>query len=289
MKKKEEKTFKSEEVRFLLKDYTSKNSNFTAVKKTISGKHPLHTHNYFEIEFIVRGEGVQILNGKKEPVKAGNFCLVTTTDFHEHFFSKETEIINVSFDPAVLPQSINEKLTDRTENKNYYLCGEEYDRYYSLMKILLDEYESSSEWRNAAIMHVLNFLIIFFLRKLDQTETKKTDNSEINDALTYLNIHFKESPSLQEVANYIHYNPSYFSQVFKKHTGVKYVNYLNNLKINQAKRLLAGSNDSIINVGFLCGFNSTANFFLEFKKSTGVSPYQYRKNSLNDEADSKEK
>ncbi len=270
----------ADELRFFLKDYTSKNPNFTAIKKVLTGKWPLHTHNYFEVEFVIRGEGTQILNGEECEMKAGNFCLITTTDFHEHYFSKETEIINVSFDPSLLPQDVNKMLTDRTENKNYYLSGEEYDRFYALMRILLEEYESSAEWRNAAIMNVLNYIVVYFLRKLNQAETKRNENSEIDDAVTYLNIHFKESPTLKEVADYIHYNPSYFSQAFKKHVGMKYVNYLNNLKINQAKRLLAGTNDSIINIGFLCGFNSTANFFLEFKKSTGVSPYQYRKKSL---------
>ena len=270
----------ADEIRFLLKDYTSKTPNFTAIKKSLSGRWPLHTHNYFEVEFVISGKGKQILNGVEFEMRAGNFCLVTTTDFHEHYFSENTEIINVSFDPSLLTQDVIRKLTSGIENKNYYLTCKDYDKFYALMHVLLSEYESTAEWRNSAILNVLNYIIIYFLRKLELSETKKTDLSEIADAITYLNVHFQESPTLKEVADYIHYNPSYFSQVFKKHTGVKYINYLNNLKINQAKRLLAGSDDSIINIGYMCGFNSTANFFLEFKKSTGISPYQYRKKGL---------
>ena len=100
-------------------------------------------------------------------------------------------------------------------------------------------------------------------------------------ALTYIHIRFKESPTLGEVAAHVHYNPSYFSQLFKTYTGVKYVDYLNALKIDHAKRLLSFTDHSIIDIGFLCGFNSTSNFYLSFKKSTGVPWSILRTNRTN--------
>lgn len=268
-----------QKVRYYLKNFTTETSNLTVTRKTITGRHKLHCHNFFEIEFIISGGGTQYLNGTPYAVKRGNFYLLTTADFHEHEFSEPAEIINVSFDPSILPQGITKKLTEVFVDKNYYLSDEEYGKYYSLMNALLYEYDNSFSWRNDATLNLLQYIVIFFLRRLNFSETKKEPNTEIDAALTYINVHFKENPTLIEVAERAHYNPCYFSQLFKNYTGVKYVDYVNALKINHAKRLLSSTDHSIIDIGFMCGFNSTSNFFLTFKNVTGVSPYKYRINT----------
>lgn len=259
-----------------LKNYTDQSPNFTVISKTLTGPHNLHCHNFFEMEFIVSGSGTQYLNGTPYEIKKGNFYLLTTVDFHELFFTEPTEIINVSFDPSILPPGITKKLTEVFADKNYYLSSPEYEKYHLLLNALLCEYNHSLCWHNDATLNLLQYIVIFFLRQLHVSEPKKGINSDMDAALTYIHIRFKESPTLGEVAAHVHYNPSYFSQLFKTYTGVKYVDYVNALKIDHAKRLLSFTDHSIIDIGFLCGFNSTSNFYLSFKKSTGVSPYQYR-------------
>lgn len=175
-----------------------------------------------------------------------------------------------------MPQGVTKKLTEVFADKNYYLTDDEYEKYYSILGVLLYEYDNSFTLRNDATQNLLQYIVIFFLRRLNFSETKKEANTDIFAAATYVNVHFKENPTLSEVAERFHYNASYFSQLFKNHTGVKYVDYVNALKINHAKRLLSSTNHSIIDIGFMCGFNSTSNFYLTFKKEAGVSPYKYR-------------
>lgn len=221
MNKQQSKTNKEKRMRYYLKNYTTQASNFTVIQKKLTGHSELHSHNYFEIEFIVYGRGTQYLNGTPYEIKPGNIYLVTPADFHEHEFTEPTEIINISFDSSILPQDVTKKLADVVVNKNYYLSDGEYDKYYLLINILLNEYNNSFTWRNDAILNILQYIVIFFLRRLNFSETKKEPNTDIDTALAYINIHFKENPSLSDVANHIHYNPSYFSQLFKKYTGTK--------------------------------------------------------------------
>ena len=266
-------------VRYYLKDFTTETPNLTVTRKVLSGKHKLHCHNFFEIELIISGNGTQYLNGTPYTVKQGNFYLLTTADFHEIEFTEPAEIINVSFDPSVLPQAVTKKLTEVITDKNYCLSSDEYDRYYSILNALLYEYDNSFTMRNDAVFNLLQYVVIFFLRKVNFSENKKEPNNNFETALTYINIHFKENPKLREVAKRAHYNPAYFSQLFKECVGVKYIDYVNSLKINQAKRLLSSTDNSVTDIGFMCGFNSTSNFFLAFKNATGVSPYKYRNNT----------
>lgn len=268
---------KGKRPQYLLKDHTSINPNFSAERKILPPSFfELHTHNYFEIELIIRGRGIQVLNGVPYDIKKGTFTFLTTTDFHEHTFKDSTEIINISFDPSLLPQNTLKSFINCDTNQLYYLSKSEYDTFYTLMTTVLNEYTETQSWRDASILNLLNYIVIFFQRKLDKQQSKTHTQTPIDIAISYVATHFKESPSLNEVAAYVHFNPCYFSQLFKKVTGITYNNYLNNLKVKQAKFLLAKTDNSIIQIGFLCGFNSTSNFYLEFNRHTGMTPTQYR-------------
>ena len=95
-------------------------------------------------------------------------------------------------------------------------------------------------------------------------------------AIAYLNAHFFETPSLDDVASIAGYNSSYFSNIFKKHTGESYVSRLNSLKIEYSKVLLShGAN--VIDACFDSGFRSLSSFLSTFKKHTGMSPNDYKK------------
>ena len=100
--------------------------------------------------------------------------------------------------------------------------------------------------------------------------------SEMQRAIIYLETHFRESPSLKEISEYVGFNPTYFSELFKKVTGVTYTTRLNQLRIAYAKSLLT-QGLSVSEACYACGFGSLSNFQHIFKKSTDTSPSEYRK------------
>lgn len=270
-------TKKANRPQYLLKDYTNINPNFSVNRKIIHpGFQELHTHNYFEIELIIKGCGLQVLNGVPYEIKKGNFTFLTPTDFHELHFKDDTEIINISFAPSILSQNILNSFINNNTNQTYYLSETEYNTFYALMTAIINEYADSLSYRDSSILNLLNYIVIFFQRKLNKQHPETHTQAPIDIAISYIATHFKESPSLNEVATYVHFNPCYFSQLFKKATGTTYNNYLNKLKVKQAKFLLSQTDNSIIQIGFLCGFNSSSNFYLEFGKHTGMTPTQYR-------------
>lgn len=80
------------------------------------------------------------------------------------------------------------------------------------------------------------------------------------------------------VSNHISMNYSLFSYVFKQYTGNNFVNYLKEIRIQEAKRLLEETDMKVIDISCRVGYENEKHFMKTFKATLGVSPTEYRKN-----------
>lgn len=141
------------------------------------------------------------------------------------------------------------------------------------------------EWvdllRRAETLGQLGSLMIDQLKKISnpyfpELEDKGLGGQVITKALEYISDHFTENLTLQSVADTVHLSKNYFSLLFKKQTGLNFIDYLIELRIREAKRLLAQNNDRISDVVGPSGFNDVKYFNRIFKKVTGMTPKEYR-------------
>jgi len=102
------------------------------------------------------------------------------------------------------------------------------------------------------------------------------NNDAIRKAIQYISQHYASPLSLQEVADHVHLNATYFSTLFKQSTGASFKDYLNMVRIEESKRLLANTDYSIINIAIATGFEDQSYFSKVFRKYTGLTPKQYR-------------
>lgn len=109
-------------------------------------------------------------------------------------------------------------------------------------------------------------------------------NSIVKEAVVYINEHFKENITRDDVANYLSINPQYFSRYFKKFTGKKFVEYLNEVRIAHAIHLLETTNMKIYEICYACNYKNNHYFLNMFKKQTGMTPYDYRKKFRGDDS-----
>lgn len=122
------------------------------------------------------------------------------------------------------------------------------------------------------------------LQNLAEQELSHADASEslekrrpVQMAKRYLDQHYAESVSLEQVASTIGFNPSYFSVLFKKECGVGFQDYLTEIRIKKAKEILRKSDLSIAEICGQIGYKDLRHFAKTFKKATGLSPGGYRK------------
>ena len=114
--------------------------------------------------------------------------------------------------------------------------------------------------------------------KADLTSTQKT----ITDMMSYINNNFSSDITLKDVSERFFLDSCYISKTFKRIVRISIVDYINNVRIIEAKKLLATSDLSIISIATSVGFKSNTHFGRVFKKINGISPLQYRKHKRAD-------
>lgn len=108
------------------------------------------------------------------------------------------------------------------------------------------------------------------------------NGQKIKQAVDYIKENYASDLNMAVVSNYISMNYSLFSYSFKQYTGSNFVNYLKDIRMKEAKRLLAESDMRIIEISQAVGYENEKHFMKIFKASCGVSPSEYRKNMKQD-------
>lgn len=107
---------------------------------------------------------------------------------------------------------------------------------------------------------------------------RQTESRPIREARRYIAEHYRESGiSLEQVAEAVGFNPSYFSQLFKRETGSGFLEYLTEIRIERAKELLRTTNDTIASIASEVGYSDTKYFTHLFRRIAGVKPSEFRK------------
>lgn len=98
----------------------------------------------------------------------------------------------------------------------------------------------------------------------------------VKKACDFINENYTNDISLENVANYIGLNASYFSKLFKDATGITFVKYLEKQRMEEAIKLIRNTNMMISEIGIKVGYNSPNYFSRVFKRFTGLTPDNYR-------------
>ena len=115
--------------------------------------------------------------------------------------------------------------------------------------------------------------------KIHDTHEKNKNNTQMKEAVDYIYENYDKDLNMAMVSNHISMNYSCFSQTFKEYTGMNFVNYIKEVRINKAKELLQDTNKKVAEIGYEVGYENEKHFMKVFKSVTGISPTEYRKNS----------
>lgn len=245
---------------------------------------PLHWHDFYELEFVYSGQAVQVINGTAYETNPGMSVLLTPADFHSYRLipgKKPLEIFNVKFSDLILPEQIRAELCTL---KGTLICSNEKIR--PILDNILEEYQRNDHGRDQFIRAGITQLCILLLRSGRDSGilTGSMDigtSASIQQAVLYIRNHYRGPITVEEVAKVVHLTPNYFSEYFKKQTGIKFSSYVQKMRLEFAASLLQMSDLSVKQVADASGFNSAAYFSNAFKENFGISPEQFRKNHRN--------
>jgi len=268
---------------------------FVIINRTKSEfSYPVHVHPEYELNFIENAKGAQrIVGDSMEVIDDLELCLIGNASLEHawmnfHCESKEIHEITIQFHKDLFLESllnkkqfhsvavmlenakkgmlfsrpVIEKVKDRLDYLNKGQNG-----FYSVLELLTILYELSND-ENSRIL-------------CSSTFNKQDDSSEsrrIQKVIKYLNSNYQKEIRLLDVANYVNMSEVSFSRFMKKRTGKNYIDYLNDLRLGIASRILIDTSKTIAEISFECGYNNLSNFNRIFKKRKGLTPKEFREN-----------
>lgn len=107
--------------------------------------------------------------------------------------------------------------------------------------------------------------------------TRTEEHWCIREAKRYVQEHYSESISLDDVAGCLHISPAYFSTLFKRQEGIGFIDYLLGFRIDIAKKMLCDRQCNITELAEKIGYRDQKYFSKLFKKTVGITPTEYKK------------
>lgn len=256
----------------------------------------LHRHAESQITYIIKGEGTLIVGNYTQPFKAGEVYVIGPNQPHMfkgdvRYFEEQKErnihAIHIFFDINKLSPLLS--LPELDEVKRFWIKSKGsmqlYPRYTEkASKEILKIYKLSGINRLFQFANLIHFFAVAATRWKSMTtgfyEQNYTDSEglRMNDIFHYTLDNFSQPISLSKIAAVACMTPHAFCKYFKQHTRKTYLGFLNEIRINEAcKVLLSGKSESISSIAYSTGFNSAIAFNRVFKKITGKSPSEYTK------------
>lgn len=238
-----------------LKDSTD--TVFAEEQIAYSGR--LHFHRAFEIAYIAEGKAEYTVEDESFVAEAGD--IVFANCYYRHTSSDKiphrkyviavperlTRDIAKLFENKTLPAL----LSDKAFNKTLLPCFEALVRNNeNMLKITAKGYA--------------NVIFGSVASHYDMIEIKRPSKavSVISEILQFVDDHYAEPLSLEEISSHFGYNKTYFSRMFNRYIGMSISSYVNNVRCDHFEQMLKNNPDAnITNLAFECGFSSLATFY----------------------------
>lgn len=251
-----------------------------------------HCHDFIEIVIILKGKGHFLINGTEIPITEGNVLLLNPGTYHKsipapsHTLTEcylaftDVEFVNTpkNFIPLFHGQKILGKLPEKTKKGIFQLCG-----------AMNQESQSRKTGRYLMLKAYLIQILCLLLRFDQQEELSdehhmqgyefKSPNKTyvVQQIMKYMEAHYREKISLDQIAENMYLSPFYISKLFKSETGDTPINYLISLRMEKAKELLDRNPAlSIQEAAAQVGYEDAYHFSKLFKKYYGLSPMYYK-------------
>lgn len=254
---------------------------------------PLHWHEELEFIVITKGSGMISVDFQSQLVSAGDIVFVRPGQLHsieqkDHF---RMEYENILLNPAMLisggqdlcaHQFILPLLNNNIRTETFFTpalscypeissCIREIDR---LCDIRPEGYQLGVKGR---LFQLIYLLISNQITKSSISNARLKSLDKLKMILKYVEEHYDESTTIDDMADLTHYSKSHFMKFFKAHMGMGFIEYLNDYRLTIAARLLVSSDESILNISSRSGFDNLSYFNRLFRRKYHTTPGAYRK------------
>ena len=221
---------------------------------------PSGLHNHCEIIIVSSGELIVTVNSQPVTVKYGEGIYLPGYVIHSFETAEHSECHIWEYDSAFIQENISNKILT--------------------FKYPTEALELFTKNRNSSDNYMKKSEIYFIISCICSDSSKIYDlkNDDIvGKTCFYIAENYKDSITLNDAADYVGVSPAYLSRIFKGSVGLSFSSCLISTRIDNAMNLLKYSTTAVTEIAMLCGFGTLRNFNRFFKRVTGKTPSEYRK------------
>jgi AraC-like DNA-binding protein len=250
----------------LCQKYTTNRDNPFIVLHGKGNNFGYHWHDEIELLYLFKGNITFVIGSKAYDMQEKDIAIVKSGEVHRYESESICEHCVIEF--------------------GHYLDTDIFKmpifRYTGMPSILKwnDKQEGYSFAIKSNLYKIITLLARSFVSKVKLMENKKHITMSymgiLQEVFDYIESHYKEPISIEDVSKVANFSPHYFNKFFKNATGKTFARYLNNVRIDKAQALLRSSNQTITNIAYEVGFNSIKTFNRLFKEIVKCTPSEYR-------------
>ena len=253
----------------------------------------VHYHEECQLTYILEGRGLVMVVDKLEEFHEGDLLLIGKNTPHvllhdKKYYDENSSLhvraISVFFSKDTFHQVFNlfpetEKIEEFLEQAHFGIRIKN-----NQARRIGDELKQLVKLRQVP-------RIILFMKILDQISRKlefdfisssiphvsdREDNLKLQKIFDHITKNFEKRITLQDVAGLINLTPTAFCRFFKLRTKKTFSQFLIEVRINQACKMLSNGNFNVTETFFSCGYNNSSNFHRHFRQHTGLTPSEYK-------------
>lgn len=238
----------------------------------------------YEIIQVLSGEGTAFIQDRTYCFAPGTLllidaaCLHCLTPFDVDGYNRNKLIIDKQYLNGIFnamhAADMPHMFFGASGGGSYYLTAAQARR----ADTLFSEMERTPDIPVQSLKIISGLMGILMLCADADAPAPPSQDDKLAPALAYLRLHYAEPISVDDIAAGSHISKFYLCRMFRKNTGLTIMEYLYELRLSEARRLLADTELPISAVAQNCGFGSSSHFCTMFKRREGISPKEYRRN-----------
>ncbi|WP_205600737.1 AraC family transcriptional regulator [Gracilibacillus sp. YIM 98692] len=247
--------------------------------KHLAGDHVEdHHHHIYQLLYALEGAGEIIINGEAQRFDQDHLAFITPETPHAIKSEKKLTVLVLAFDQRVIDGTINDSLfqTYFTETKLVGLNPFDSSEMRQLLRTMLYEQSHKSDLQGMALRIYLSQLLLLIARSDTQQDAVDANTLRAERLKKYIDSHYFDWIHAEDLAARLGMSARHMNNIFKESYHMTPIQYLTEVRIGLAKKLLAETDKDIASVCFEVGFESLSTFYRAFKNITSISPHKYR-------------
>ena len=241
-----------------------------------------HSHEFYQIWYVVSGSADYLLDGRTIHLEPQSVVFLRPGAVHELPPLKEGLLHYIDVQFQVQDRELEEKMAALPT-----VIGMKDRRIEELLLHCRDAWYDEGEYSRDIAALIFEQAVLVLIRQQDpargtasfrypaQLDTRDL-HGPVKKMVDYLDSHYVERNTLDDLANVMSYSKAYLCKLFKEATGMTIISYLNYMRVTRAYERICYTNSSMAEIGAMVGFSSVHYFTRTFKKICGMTPGEVR-------------